>query len=125
MIGTFRLEFSKKMELLDLLLVTTQLLHYLIIQLKFLKMINPLLNNPGYMRLYNMSNPGINANIVSNISSSTLSTNKASIASTNAVNLLDAGSNNKIDWGNVFLVFGLSVVTIIVVANILDDNEDV
>jgi hypothetical protein len=125
MIGTFRLELSKKMELLDLLLVTTQLLHYLIIQLKFLKMINPLLNNPGYMRLYNMSNPGINANIVSNISSSTLSTNKASIASTNAVNLLDAGSNNKIDWGNVFLVVGLSVVTIIIVAKIFDDHNDV
>ena len=77
------------------------------------------------MRLYNMSNPGINANIVSNISSSTLSTNKASIASTNAVNLLDAGSNNKIDWGNVFLVVGLSVVTIIIVAKIFDDHNDV
>ena len=88
-------------------------------------MINPLLNNPGYMRLYNMSNPGINASIVSDISSSTLKTSKASIASTNAATVLDAGSTNKIDWGNVFLVFGLSVVTIIVVANILDDNEDV
>lgn len=77
------------------------------------------------MRLYNMSNPGINASIVSDISSSTLNTSKASIASTNTATVLDTGSTNKIDWGNVFLVFGLTVVTIIVVANILDDNEDI
>ena len=88
-------------------------------------MINPILNNPGYMRLYNMSNPGINSNIVSDISASTLNTSNASIASTNTVTVLDAGPTNKIDWGNVFLVFGLTVVTIIVVANILDDNEDI
>ena len=88
-------------------------------------MINPILNNPGYMRLYNMSNPGINASIVSDISFSTLNKSKASNASTNTATVLDTGSTNKIDWGNVFLVFGFTVVTIIVVANILDDNEDI
>jgi len=88
-------------------------------------MIKPLLNNPGYMRLYSMSNPGINANIISDISSSTLNANKASIASTSTVTVLDASTTNKIDWGSVFLVVGLSVVTFIVVANILDDYDDV
>jgi 1,4-dihydroxy-2-naphthoate octaprenyltransferase len=88
-------------------------------------MINPILNNPGYMRLYNMSNPGIDANIVSDISASTLKTSNASIAPTNTVTVLNAESTNKIDWGNVFLIVGVSLVTIVVVANIFDDYDDV
>lgn len=88
-------------------------------------MINPILNNPGYMRLYNMSNPGIDANIVSDISASTLKTSNASIAPANTVTVLNAESTNKIDWGNVFLIVGVSLVTIVVVANIFDDYDDV